>query len=736
MADPADYERAYSADLSTAHGELDRYLRQDGASVFMQPAWNDSPQVSGSTVNALLDAGMAGHEWFTRMIVRAHRAAHIFPGLDKITIPAVQVNGAVAVNETSIDILADPATTTRRLQAMYYDLQRGTDLDSMRALAAKLKAASDGSADMLADLEHVATALPEVWQGASATAAFDHLTGLHTHTAHRTQYLHQVGEALNTATDVIEHVVRDKATFFAGFNTSQMPIAGHAMRVSATDPGGNDPVSIILTVASERRNGITIFGHSALIKDERAAANQLHIPDPTDDEEWMLQYAVHLPDFGSFPHSAAGVAVINACENWIVNHLFPAARAALEAYVKICGLGDFYIKQAYKDVLNLLKTPGPDAGAPGAQPPFGGPPAHAPAPNPPHPRDNSPRLPPSPGTQSTDTTPAATAPTAPAAHTGPAAPTPPPGNTPNTSPATGLVSGASNALDSAAGHLADLAEKALNSSSTHGRSSDTPHDTHSDTHNPDSSGPSHPAPPPSDHHEPHPAAGSPPPPATPPPAPPPAPPLVDVDIPGGHITARRNPDGHIVVTFFDPAGHGQQYTLGINQNGLPFITPPQSPPVALPPAPPGAVHPPPAHPASTTHDSNPHSGLTPPPMPESPPPAHPIPHDITAPSANSDTTPLIPTHRPSDDATAAVPLIAGTTAALGKNITSGDQERIKPRPYHRRIPDPPPPDTSLIAPTEEITVTQRADTPSPLHSPLPNRTQSHRKTATETEAWP
>ncbi|MFF0494603.1 hypothetical protein ACFYTQ_36765 [Nocardia sp. NPDC004068] len=333
MTNPRQYEQTYEGGLDKARKDLERFLREDGANVFNpdQPIWNDKAKITGTDVNALLDSAAPGLQWFELALVRYHRVYEIvkLPGFDRIDVPALDLGGEKVGAET-IDAAGDPMKEIRRLEFKYYDQQRSMNLASLRELSSRITTAAvgndarSGAAQVTADLSSVATAVPEYWQGQSGAAASDHLVGFHAHAEQQAQYLQAVSAALTGLPDVLLQIVRDKASFVAGFDSPQCPVAGHAMRLS----GFEDPVSQIITVAANQ--------HDANYNTPEAVKQQFHLVE--------LKAA---RDFGK---------IRDISQQWLSDHFRFAVQEAFTAFVHQCALADYYIRQAYKPVIELLDS--------------------------------------------------------------------------------------------------------------------------------------------------------------------------------------------------------------------------------------------------------------------------------------------------------------------------------------------------------------------------------------------
>ncbi|WP_040776389.1 hypothetical protein [Nocardia pneumoniae] len=342
MTNPQQYERQYQAGLDKAHQNLERFLREDGSNVFDKPIWNDHPTLAGPGVNELLDQAAPGLEWFRLALVRYHRVWDVLklPGFDSIVVEPLTVDG-VAIGGERIDTTRDPdgeQGEMRRLEGTYYDQQRSMNLDSLRRLAIAFNGASAGTdshpstTDITTNLAGVKDAVPEAWQGNAGGAAQDYLAGFHAHADQQSQYLQAVAAALNGLPDVLLQIVKDKANFIAGFDSSQCPVAGHAMRLG----GAEDPVSNIISVAAESTTWGYLYGET-----NQRAADQFHMT-------------------GVGPGTSEGSQKIrDACKQWLTDHFGPAVREAFKAFVHQCVLADHYIRRAYQPVMDLLDNHNP-----------------------------------------------------------------------------------------------------------------------------------------------------------------------------------------------------------------------------------------------------------------------------------------------------------------------------------------------------------------------------------------
>ncbi|BCK58531.1 hypothetical protein [Nocardia wallacei] len=386
MSNPQQYQQAYESGLASTRSALERFLKEDGTNVFDKKIWSDKTKATGQDVNSLLDTGAPGLQWFERALIRYHRCGDVgLEGFGEFAIPPLDMGEGNIAAET-IKTRAEPMEEIRRLEFRWYDQQRSMNLTSLRALSAQLQAASTGTgtqtstADITRQLNGVAQAVPEHWQGQSGSATQDHLAGFHAHADQQSQYLQAVTAALSGLPEVLLQIVSDKANFIAGFDSEQLPVAGHAMRL-----GDEDPVSTIITVAA--RQGTA---HS-LRADREVAESQFHL--------------------GIYANEAgADDAVTDACKKWLTDHFRPAVQEAFKAFVHQCALADYYIRQAYKPVITLLDshdtTPFPTPGQPGPSTP--GP--STPGPSTPGPSTPGPSTP-GPSTTDPSTTPDPTTPT-------------------------------------------------------------------------------------------------------------------------------------------------------------------------------------------------------------------------------------------------------------------------------------------------------------------------------------
>lgn len=360
MTTPQQYETKYQAGLENAKGNLERFLSEDGTNVYdPNKIWQtDKPPITAGDVNALLDNGAFGLEWFRLALVRYHRVWDLMQldGFDEISIPPLPIAGELNGAETINTKDSDPNEEMIRLQGKYYDQQRSMKLASLRDLATAITGAAlgngadPGGSQITSDLSQLAGAVPEYWEGQGGAAAGDHLSGFHAHADQKTQYLQALSSALNGLPEVLRQIVADKANFIAGFDSSECPVAGHAMRLD----GAEDMVSIIITVAAGK-GGYSFFGQ----RDTSEVSDQFHLKKDDQAEQ--------------------------TAKDWLINHFGPAVREAFKAFVHQCVLADYYIRSAYKPVIDLLdsndttpfpKPPGgenPDQPAPGPAPSGPGP---------------------------------------------------------------------------------------------------------------------------------------------------------------------------------------------------------------------------------------------------------------------------------------------------------------------------------------------------------------------------
>lgn len=380
-------QTGYEQSLADAHKDLQRFLQEDGHNVFDDKIWNDStPLPGGDDINAILNTAAPGLQWFERAMVRYHRVWDVMklPGFDSIVVPPLSV-GNVVLDGVTIDTTQDPNDLMRSLEFKYYDQQRDMKIDSLRLLADKVKDISSGNGtnvstnDITNDLQGVGSAVPEAWTGQAGDSAQLYLAGFHAHASQQNQYLQSLSTALDGLPDVLLTIVKDKANFVAQFNSDQMPCAGHAMK----PVGGNseDPVSNIITVAK----GISYLDDNT----RERAEDQLHLTDLSS---------------GSTDNSQ----VRDACRKWLSEHFLFAVREAFVAFVHECQLADYYIKQAYQPVMDLLDNQN--------QTPFQQPQNPA--------QPSQPQQPSTPGNPSTPGTPGTPGPPGPGTTTDPASTTP------------------------------------------------------------------------------------------------------------------------------------------------------------------------------------------------------------------------------------------------------------------------------------------------------------------------
>jgi len=327
------YEKPYSDELSTAKSNLTRWLREDDSGTFTKPIWNEGIQFSGPTVNDLLNQAVPGLDWFERALVRYHRVWDVLhlQGFDQINIPG---NAPIGFAGDTIHTVVDPRADNGvmlYLEGTYFDQQRHMDAENLRQLAQKLQiAATGGGADaslpeVTQDVAGVANSMGEVWQGQSGDAAQDHMVGFHTHADQQTQFVQALASALTGLPEVLLSIVKDKATFIGQFASDQMPVAGHAMKL---DGASDDPVSMIIGAANGDGDLNSVMG------------GQFHSPVSKND------------DGGSS-------TIETTCKTWLTDHFGPAVREAVNAFVQQCALADYYIKQAYKPVTDLLSNQDP-----------------------------------------------------------------------------------------------------------------------------------------------------------------------------------------------------------------------------------------------------------------------------------------------------------------------------------------------------------------------------------------
>ncbi len=337
MTNPQQYEQTYRDNAVGARSDLTRWLRDDvgdGTSdtdnnVFTGPIWNQNTQLSGADVNDLLNQAAPGLQWFELALVRYHRVWDLLkiPGFDQFVVPPL---AGIDNSGETITTIADPRDgEMRRLEGKWYDQQRDMKLDSLRQLAQDLQTASASNGtqpdlvQMTQDIGGVAAAVPEVWQGQSGSAAQDHIAGFHAHASQTSQYVQAMASALNGLPDVLLNIVKDKADFIVQFNSDQMPVAGHAMKL---DGASDDPVSMIIGTANGSQTGP---------QSDDVIQSQFHstATDLTDQEQ--------------------------ICKDWLTKHFGPAVREAFTAFIHQCALADHYIKQAYQPVMTLLSNQDP-----------------------------------------------------------------------------------------------------------------------------------------------------------------------------------------------------------------------------------------------------------------------------------------------------------------------------------------------------------------------------------------
>ncbi|ATL66217.1 hypothetical protein [Nocardia terpenica] len=338
MTDPRQYVQEYGGKLQQAQQDLTRFLTEDGKNVFRtepgKTIWTPPPSLNSSDVNDLLKQGEPGLEWFRLALVRYHRVHDVLGGelhgFDHIDIPPLPI-GDDKLGGERINTADDPRKSEfRRLEETWYYQQRGMNIPSLRETARHITGAAlgtdshAGAADITTDLSTVATVVPEVWQGQGGAAAGDHLAGFHAHADQQAEYLKSVAAALNGLPDVLVDIVRNKAGFVAGFASDQFPVAGHAMRLS----GAEDPVSTLISYAA---------GGSDIIYSHRAVT--------------VVEEQFHVTGAGSKDYRKQIQAQI---KDWLYNHFAPAVREACIALVHQCALADYYIRQAYKPVIDLL----------------------------------------------------------------------------------------------------------------------------------------------------------------------------------------------------------------------------------------------------------------------------------------------------------------------------------------------------------------------------------------------
>ncbi|MGF6893610.1 uncharacterized protein YukE [Nocardia sp. GAS34] len=331
------YEQTYSNGASKAKSDLTRWLRDDDSNHFNNAKiWNGDIQFTGQSADDLLNEAVPGLDWFERALVRYRRVWDLLrlPGFDQIEIPA---NTAVGYAGDSVSTLEDPRGEKgemRRLEGQYFDQQRGMDVDSLRKLAQQLQTAATGGggdaalSQVAQEVAGVANAVPEVWQGQSGDAAQDHMAGFHSHADQQSQFVKALASALQGLPDVLLSIVKDKATFIGQFASEQMPVAGHAMKLGG---GLDDPVSQIIGVAA---------GNEGNTNKSTIMQEQFHtqVTDSDGDQSHVVE---------------------DICKQWLQEHFGPAVREAVIAFVNQCVLADYYIKQAYKPVTDLLGNQDP-----------------------------------------------------------------------------------------------------------------------------------------------------------------------------------------------------------------------------------------------------------------------------------------------------------------------------------------------------------------------------------------
>ncbi|MGW5514214.1 hypothetical protein [Nocardia africana] len=338
MTEAQEYARQYQGTGDDAKRALERFLSNDGTNVFdPQKIWTDKPPVTAGDVNALLDNGAFGLGWFRLALIRYHRVWEVlgYEGFDRIVIPPLYIGGE-SIGAWEINTEADPDKSMLELQGRWYDQQRHMNLPGLQSLASAVEAAAHGSgdhskaADIAADLAGIAGAVPEVWEGRGGDAAKDHLAGFHAHADQQAQYLEAVASALKGLPEVLREIVMHKANFVRSFDSPQCPVAGHAMRLD----GAEDPVSTIITVAAESTTWGYVHG-----KQNQVAITQFHIEG-----------------VGAGKNGDDNYKIRTACQNWLKDHFAYAVREAFTALVHQCALADYYIRQAYKPVMDLLDS--------------------------------------------------------------------------------------------------------------------------------------------------------------------------------------------------------------------------------------------------------------------------------------------------------------------------------------------------------------------------------------------
>ncbi|MFI5780496.1 hypothetical protein [Nocardia sp. NPDC051570] len=515
MTDPKPYDQAYQGDIDKARHDLERFLQEDGKNAFSgkgdQAIWNEKPKTTGSDVNTLLDQAAPGLQWFERALIRYHRVYQVL-GLEdfaSIVVPPLQL-GEEKVGGETIVTTGNPDAVMRSLEFKWYDQQRSMDLGNLTKLADSLTKASKtndahpSAEDATRDLNGVASAVPEVWQGVGGVAAQDHLAGFHAHAEQQTQYLQSVAAALQGLPGVLLQIVREKAGFISGFDSPQCPVAGHAMRLGS----GEDPVSNIITVAAES----TTFGY-LLDKTNMRAAEQFHMTDV---------------GVGS---SDGSQKLRDACKQWLIEHFGPAVREAFTAFVHQCALADYYIRQAYKPVTDLLDNHDPT--------PFPKP-QDKPAPSGPAPSPSPSGIP----TRTTSFEPSTPPSTTPASVT-PATPTPTSPTAPQANPLqalSGLVGQAGQTLQQGLGQLQGMVQQGLSGLATNAAAAESPiADMNGVKDSPGVGDPS--------------ASKT----------------LASLDLPGGKLSLAQAPNGTLTATVTGPDGKSRQYSMGI-KDGKPFFT--------------------------------------------------------------------------------------------------------------------------------------------------------------------
>ncbi|MBY8855891.1 hypothetical protein K7711_05320 [Nocardia sp. CA2R105] len=310
---------------------MTRWLQDDGTN-HLEQVWSSNTDIRGTDIKSMLDEAAFGLEWFRLALVRYNRAGQVLGGNGFGSFVVAPLNiGGISVGGETVEP-GDPDGEMRRLEYKYYDQQRGMNPESMRTLATQLQAAGSGtgtnaSTDAItSELAGVKNAVPEAWEGSAGNAAQDYLAGFHAHADQQNKYLQAVASAMSGLPDVLLQIVREKAAFVVGFNSADCPVAGHAMRLG--EHGGEDPVSKIITVAGEGFWG--------------------YLNDANDEVERQF----HL---GVGPGSSDGAHKLrDKSKEWLTDHFAPAVREAFTAFIHQCALSDYYIKQAYKPVMDLL----------------------------------------------------------------------------------------------------------------------------------------------------------------------------------------------------------------------------------------------------------------------------------------------------------------------------------------------------------------------------------------------